>query len=127
MKKIIIYLIILFNFTACSFSKNQSKNKTWYRSSFRRILLDFHIEDWDASFLSQFDPKEFASCVKLANAKSATVFANTHTGLCNYPTNIGEMHGCLKGRDLLKEMIDQCHQNQIDAIVYYCLLSLFSN
>ena len=27
----------------------------WYKTSFRRNLIDMHIEDWNCDFLSQFD------------------------------------------------------------------------
>ena len=64
----------------------------WFEKSRRRILLDFHIPDWDQEFLSKFDPEEFASLAVKANATAATVFANTCTGVCNYPTKIGVVH-----------------------------------
>jgi hypothetical protein len=64
----------------------------WYQRSRRRMLLDFHIAEWDPSFLASFDPKEMPEHVKLANATAMTVFANTHPGLCNYPTKVGKMH-----------------------------------
>ena len=28
---------------------------TGYRTTFRRMLLDMHIPDWDPSFLTQYD------------------------------------------------------------------------
>ena len=38
--------------------------KKWYQSSYYRTLLDMHIEDWDASFLSEFDPDYYVEQVK---------------------------------------------------------------
>ncbi len=32
-------------------------NSPWYKSSYRRNLIDMHIDDWDDSFLSKLDPK----------------------------------------------------------------------
>lgn len=95
-------------------------NKNWYKRSYRRMLLDFHIPDWNPEFLSGFDAEEFASCVEAGNMTSATVFANTHTGLCNYPTKVGKHHEGWKGRDGLGEMIEALHRHNIDVIVYYC-------
>lgn len=40
--------------------------KKWYQSSYYRTLLDMHIEDWDASFLSEFDPDYYVEQVKKA-------------------------------------------------------------
>lgn len=95
-------------------------SSNWYENTYRRIFLDVHILDWHEDFMSQFDPDEFADCVVLANATTATVMANTHTGLCNYPTRVGAMHRNLKGRDLLGALIDRCHARGLNVVMYYC-------
>jgi len=77
----------------------------WYEKTYRRTFLDFHINDWNEEFLSQFDAEEFARCVVLAKSATTTVMANTHTGLCNYPTKVGEMHARLKGRVIVLSML----------------------
>jgi hypothetical protein len=94
----------------------------WYERSVRRHLLDFHIPDWHPDFLAKFDPAEFATCVAAENATAATFFANTHTGLRNYPTRVGQMHRNLKGKDILGETIRELHLRGIDAVVYYCVI-----
>lgn len=81
-----------------------------------------HIEDWDESFLSQLDPKNYFEMLKLANVKSAMVYANSHVGYCYWPTKSGRMHRGIKGRDFLGEIIDLCHSEGIDVIVYYSLI-----
>jgi hypothetical protein len=85
-------------------------------------LLDFHISDWDPLFLSRFDPDEFAEYVARSNSTAATVFANTHTGLCNYPTAVGQVHAQFVGRDVLGETIDCLHRRGLDVVVYYCTI-----
>ena len=30
--------------------------RPWFAASYRRNLVDMHIEDWDAGFLAQLDP-----------------------------------------------------------------------
>ena len=92
----------------------------WYEQTYRRLLLDFHIADWDERFLSQFDPVEFVDCVELANITTVMLMSNTHTGLCNYPTRVGAVHTNLNGRDLLGETIDCCHTRGLNVVVYYC-------
>ncbi len=98
------------------------RHEKWYERSLRRHLLDFHIPDWHPDFLSRFDPVHFAECVASEKATAATFFANTHTGLCNYPTKVGKMHANLQGRDILGETINELHKRGIDVVVYYCLL-----
>jgi len=63
-----------------------------------------------------------AENLALEKCTAVTVFANTHTGLCNYPTKRGAMHRGLKGRDALREMIDTFHRKGLDVIVYYCTI-----
>ena len=94
----------------------------WYEKSLRRNLLDFHIDDWHPLFLSKLDPAHFADCVVSLKSTAATVFANTHTGLSNYPTKTGEMHAGLNGRDVLGEMISELHRRGIDVVVYYVMI-----
>jgi hypothetical protein len=62
--------------------------RPWYERSLRS-LLDFHIDDWHPDFLSRYDPEHFADCVVRLGSTAATVFANAHTGLRNYPTRAG--------------------------------------
>jgi len=94
----------------------------WFKKAYRRHLLDFHIDDWNEKFLSEFDHKIIADNLVTANVATATVFANTHTGKCNYPTKVGVMHKGLKGRDALAEMINNCHERGMNVVVYYCLI-----
>ncbi len=94
----------------------------WYKKLYRRHLLDFHIDDWNEEFLSKFDHSIIADNLQQAKVGAATVFANTHSGKCNYPTKVGAMHRGLKGKDALKEMIDNCHARGMSVVVYYCLI-----
>ena len=97
-------------------------SKHWYELSYRRNLVDMHIEDWDDRFLSKLDPKEYVRMLKLAKVKSAMVYANSHVGYCYWPTKTGRMHRGLRGRDFLGEVIELCHKEGIDVIVYYSLI-----
>src|SRR5690554_161694 len=77
------------------------KENKWYSSSYRRNLVDMHVEDWDESFMSRFDPVEYVQLLKRANVKSAMIYANSHVGYCYWPIESGKMHRGLKGRDIL--------------------------
>jgi hypothetical protein len=98
------------------------KKGIWIERSYRRNLVDMHIEDWDERFLSQFEPKNYVEMLKLANVKSAMVYANSHVGYCYWPTKSGVMHKGIKGRDVLGEICELCHKAGIDVILYYTLV-----
>lgn len=94
----------------------------WYETSYRRNLVDMHIEDWDKRFLSKYDAKEYVETVGSANIKSVMVYANSHVGHCYWPTKSGHMHEGIGGRDILGEVTDLFHEKGIDVIFYYTLI-----
>ena len=95
----------------------------WYRDSFRRNLVDMHIDDWDDRFLSQFDPQEYYDNLKKANIRSAMIYLHSHVGYSYYPTRVGKMHSAFRGReDSMRRLVDLCHKGGIDVIGYYSLV-----
>ena len=64
-------------------------DKKWYQKSYRRSLVDMHIEDCDQSFLSEFSPDAYVEYLKTANIDSAMIYLQSHVGLCHYPTKSG--------------------------------------
>ena len=94
----------------------------WFQRSYRRNLVDMHIEDWDESFLSKLDPKNYVEMLKTAHVKSAMVYANSHIGLCYWPTKSGQMHRGIGGRDTFGEIAELCHREGIDVVAYYTLV-----
>lgn len=94
----------------------------WFENSYRRNLVDMHIEDWDDSFLSKFDPAQYVEFLKKSRVKSAEVYANSHLGHCYWPTRTGHMHNGLKGRDIFGEVLERCHSEGIDFVTYYSLI-----
>ena len=98
-----------------------TENK-WFTRSFRRNLVDMHIADWDDTFLSQFDPEEYLECLRLGNIKSAMIYLQSHTGLCNRKTESGKTHRAFINDNKIKTLIDLCHKNSIDVIAYYSLI-----
>jgi hypothetical protein len=94
----------------------------WYRTAYRRNVIDMHITDWDERFLSQFDARNYVDMLRLSGAQSAVVYAHSHVGHCYYPTQVGHTHAGIKGRNILGEVIDQCHANDIAVVVYYSLI-----
>ena len=99
------------------------ENKFWFNDSFRRNLVDMHIEDWDPKFLSEFSPEEYYKNLKRANIRSAMIYLHSHVGYSYYPTRTGKMHSSFKGReDSIRRLIDMCRANGIDVIGYYSLI-----
>ncbi|MFO0910766.1 MAG: beta-galactosidase trimerization domain-containing protein [Isosphaeraceae bacterium] len=96
--------------------------RNWYQHAFRRIVVDTHIPDWDEAFLSAFDAKAFAERLVSARAQSVVAYGHSHAGLFLYPTKVGKPHAALKGRNLLGEVIRECHARDIAVVVYTSLI-----
>ena len=95
----------------------------WYQTSFRRNLVDMHIEDWDDRFLSKFSPEDYVENLKRAKIKSAMLYFHSHVGYSYYPTKSGKMHKGLVGKeDAMRRLVDLCHANGMDVIGYYSLI-----
>ena len=94
----------------------------WYEKSFRRHLCDMHLDDWDPEFMSKFSPKEYFEHLKLENIQSVMIYAQSHVGLCYYPTKTGKMHNAFIGKeDQMKRLIDMCRDSGIHVVIYYSL------
>lgn len=95
----------------------------WYQNQFRRTLLDMHIEDWDDRFMEQFDPEEYFSLLKKAQITAPMIYIQSHVGLCYWPTKTGVMHKAFVGNeDKIKHLIDLCHEDGMDVIIYYSII-----
>lgn len=95
----------------------------WYRTSFRRTLLDMHIEDWSEEFLRDYDPEVYFRLLKKAKIQSPMIYVQSHVGLCYWPTKTGVMHRSFAGReDTVKRLFDLCNADGMDTILYYSLI-----
>ena len=90
----------------------------WYRHAWRRAVIDCHIPDWDERFLSRFDPDQYVAMLVKSRAQSIVCYAQSHVGLFNYPTGIGQQHRNLKGRDVVAELLERCHAKDIAVVLY---------
>ncbi len=84
----------------------------------RQVHLDFHTSPFIPDVGAEFDAKAFAQTFKRAHVNSVTVFAKCHHGMSYYPTKVGTPHPALKGKDLLGEMIEALHREEIRAPIY---------
>ena len=95
----------------------------WYQKSYRRHLLDMHINDWhDGKFLSEFSAEDYYKNLKKANVKSAMIYLQSHIGYCYYPTKVGHIHTAFKDKPFeMKKLIELCRLNGIDTVLYYSI------
>ncbi|HEV3122852.1 MAG TPA: alpha-amylase family protein [Isosphaeraceae bacterium] len=94
----------------------------WYESAYRRAVIDMHIPDWDDRFLAEFDSDRYVQMLVQAQAQSVVAYGQSHVGLFYYPTKVGQAHKSLRGRNLLGEVIDRCHDRGIAVVVYTSLI-----
>ena len=93
----------------------------WYESDYRRIFMDMHLNDSNDEYLSKLDTDNLVSHLKDANVSSFVIKAHSHVGLNYWPSKYGKIHRILEERkiDYVGEMIEKCHANGINAIVYF--------
>ncbi len=91
----------------------------WSERSWRRILVDTQIPDWDPSFLSRLTPESIVEAVANSGAEAAMVYFQSHTGLCNWPTASGATHGAFANGDSLGRTVDLLHARGVPVCAYY--------
>lgn len=94
----------------------------WPSQTYRRLLVDTHVPDWDESLLASFDPVDYVSTIAGAGFQSLMQYANSHVGLCLWRTRLGQMHRNMKGRDYFGEVMEQCKQHGLHRVAYYSLV-----
>jgi hypothetical protein len=88
---------------------------------FRQLHLDFHTSPLIPDVGNDFDAGEFVSTLKSASINSINIFAKDHHGMSYYPTKVGMRHPHLKF-DLLGQMIEACHKQDIRTPVYISVM-----
>ncbi len=97
--------------------------KDWFKRSFRRHLMDMHIEDWNEEFLSELNPETFVENLKKANIQAVMLYSQSHNGLAFYPTKIGKIHNAFRNREsVMKDTVSLCHKEGLDVMIYYSLI-----
>ncbi len=97
--------------------------KKWYEGVYRRQLTDMHINDTDERFLSKFNADEYYDNLVRAKIQSPMIYLQSHTGLCNYPTESARTHKhFLSGENELKRLIDKCKAGGMRVVGYYSLV-----
>ena len=95
----------------------------WYEKSRRRLILDMHIEDWDKSFLADFDPEKVFYLMKKGGVTAPVLYVQSHVGLCYWPTRSGVMHKAFVGKeDQMKKLFDLCIADGMTPVLYYSFI-----
>jgi hypothetical protein len=95
----------------------------WPTETYRRLIVDMHVPDWDPVLLSRFDPEDYVRTIAAAGFQSLLHYAQSEVGLCLYPTKVGQMHAALKGRDFFGEVVAQCRRRGLHVLGYFSLMT----
>lgn len=98
----------------------------WYKSSFRRNLIDMHITDQDESFLTQFSADDHVDSLIKAKVDTAIVYAGSCLGINYYPTQIGYIHSNLRKKDILEETTRKCREAGLNVVIYFNIWSRYA-
>lgn len=98
-------------------------SKKWFEHSYRRNLVDMHLNDTDPIYMSQYDPVKYVDNLVTAGVDTAILYAGSCLGICYWPTRVGHMHNGLHGRDILKEVIVECRKHDLNVNVYFNIWS----
>lgn len=94
---------------------------SWYDEIFRKVHWDYDNPSFLKELGEKFDPEEFVAILKKSNVEAINFFAKDVFGQFYADMKAGKKHPGLK-RNLLKEIIDICHQNGIKVLFYYVAL-----
>lgn len=104
------------------FAQIPPRSVEWPARTYRRLLVDTHVPDWDESLLASFNSADYVSTIAAAGFQSLMQYANSHVGLCLWRTNIGQMHRNMKGRDYFGEVMEECRRHGLHRVAYYSLI-----
>lgn len=104
---------------ACMKSSEMGNVDELSQLAFRQIHVDFHTSEKVHDIASKLDSDEFAGVLKRAHVNAVTLFARCHHGWLYYDSGRfpERKHPHLQ-KDLLREQIASCANNEIDVSIY---------
>ena len=93
-----------------------------YQDTYRRMLLDMHVPDWDPAFLSEYRPEDVARKMVAAGADGVMVYAKSHVGLCYWPTVLGRRHQTVASEDVFGQAVDALRASGAGVCAYYSVV-----
>ena len=101
--------------------KAQGKSSNWIADTFRNVYWDFNISPKVPDIAVNFDPEAAGAMLKRAHIQAIYFTSRTMYGYCYYDTKVGVKQPHLQ-RNLLPEVIDLCHRNDVKVISTFQLL-----
>jgi hypothetical protein len=98
-------------------------SEKWFEHSYRRNLVDMHINDSDPSYMGRYDPVKYVDNLVAAGIDTAILYAGNCLGICFWPTKAGHMHTGLQGRDIVSEVVTECRRRGLHVNVYFNIWS----
>lgn len=89
---------------------------------YRRLVLDMHVCDNAPGLLSRFDADQIADQLVTGRVNYATVYAQSCTGHCYWPTKVGRAHSQTQRQDLFGSLVEALRGRDIFASAYYSLV-----
>jgi hypothetical protein len=99
----------------------EKRQVKWPDETYRRLLVDTHVPDWDG-LMEKFDAADYVSTIAKGNFQALMQYANSHVGLCLWQTQLGKMHAGMKGRDFFGEVMAECRRHGLHPLAYYSLI-----
>ncbi len=93
---------------------------SWFRDCFRQVHMDFHMPEFPADAIKNFNAKSFVDNLERGRVNMAALFAKCHFGNSFYNTKTGHKHSGLE-QDFLLETAAECKKRGIRTLAYYSL------
>ena len=90
----------------------------WFKDHWRQVHMDFHMPEFPADAINNFDAKEFVAHLVRGKVNMVALFAKCHFGNSFYNTQVGHKHSGLEN-DFLMECAVECRKHDIRTIAYY--------
>ena len=94
----------------------------WYKNTFRRCLIDMHIDDWNDEFLSAFDIDDVIENYLTGKIQAPMIYLQSHTGHCYYRTKSAVSHKAFRKTDKIIRLINKCKHIGLKVVGYYSLI-----
>lgn len=95
----------------------------WYKKLKWRNLVDMHIPDMDESYMSKFDPAQYAENMKTAGIELSELYTGNCLGICFFPTKVGHKHNGIGDMDLVGETLKELKKRGIERMPYFNIWS----
>lgn len=152
MKQIILFLLTIATYCINTYSQTSNPNHAWFDEA--RFGLFVHFGPYsvlgDGEWVMQnrpikvqeykklqkffnpqdFDAKTWVKAAKDAGMKYITFTSRHHDGFSNWDTKQSDwniMNTPHFGRDIVKELADECHKEGIKLVLYYSLIDWSRN